>query len=104
MNRQSQEKDMSDQAIASHTLDSIVEVLDHHHQRATYGAVAALLNKSPRNLMGRRSRGPGDSWVVSHSNGLPSGYDPEQLHPALESRENIISTREDLESWLADPR
>jgi hypothetical protein len=94
---------MSDQAIASHTLDSIVDELDRFHQRATYGAVAALLNKSPRNLMGNRSRNARDSWVVSHSSGMPTGYEPEQLHPAISSRENVISTRADLESWLASP-
>lgn len=94
---------MSEQAIASHTIDSIVEQLDRFHQRATYGAVAALVNKSPRNLMGKRSRGPRDSWVVGHDTGMPSGYEPEQLHPALKSRQKVLSTREVLESWLANP-
>jgi hypothetical protein len=94
---------MSDQAIASYTLDSIVDELDRCHQRATYGAVAALVNKSPRNLMANRSRSPRDSWVVSHSSGMPTGYEPEQLNPAIKSREKVISTREDLESWLANP-
>lgn len=94
---------MSDQATASHTIDSIVDQLDRFHQRATYGAVAALVNRSPRNLMGKRSRGPRDSWVVSHSNGMPTGYEPGQLHPEINSRETILSTREALESWLANP-
>lgn len=94
---------MSDQATASYTIDSIVDQLDRFHQRATYGAVAALVNKSPRNLMVKRSRGPRDSWVVSHSSRMPSGYAPEQLHPAIKSRDRVISTREDLESWLANP-
>ena len=94
---------MSDQTVASHTLDSIIDELDRFHQRATYGAVAALLNRSPRNLMGKRSRRPEDSWVVSHSTGMPTGYEPDQLHPDITSRENVISTREDLESWLANP-
>ena len=67
------ETNMSDQATASHTIDSVVDQLDRFHQRATYGAVAALLNRSPRNLMGNRSRGPHDSWVVSHANGTPTG-------------------------------
>lgn len=94
---------MSDQAIASHTLDSIIEQLDQFHQRATYGAVAALVNRSPRNLMGGRERAPQDSWIVGHSTGMPTGYEPEQLHPELKSRETILSTREALESWLANP-
>ncbi len=94
---------MSDQATASHTIDSIVDQLDRFHQRATYGAVAALMNRSPRNLMGKRSRSPHDSWIVSHSNGMPTGYEEEQLHPEIKSRETILSTREALESWLANP-
>jgi hypothetical protein len=94
---------MNDQTTANYTVDRIVEQLDRFHQRATYGAVAALVNKSPRNLMGKRARSPRDSWVVSHGSGMPSGYEPEQLHPAIKSREKVISTREDLESWLANP-
>ena len=94
---------MSDQATETYTIDSIVDQLDRFHQRATYGAVAALMNRSPRNLMGKRSRGPRDSWVVSHSSGMPTGYEPEQLHPEIKSRERVISSREDLESWLANP-
>ncbi len=94
---------MSDQATASYAIDSIIDHLDRFHQRATYGAVAALLNRSPRNLMGNRSRGPRDSWIVGHSAGMPSGYEPDQLHPELKSRARVISTREELESWLANP-
>ena len=94
---------MSDQATASHTIDSIVDQLDRFHQRATYGAVASIVNRSPRNLMDKRSRGPGDSWVVSRQSGMPTGYEPEQLHPELTTREKVISTREELESWLANP-
>jgi hypothetical protein len=94
---------MNDQTTADYTVDSIVEQLDRYHQRATYGAVAALVNKSPRNLMGNRSRGPKDSWVVSHATGMPTGYEPDQLHEEIKSREKVISTREELESWLANP-
>lgn len=94
---------MNDNTTADYTVDRIVEQLDRYHQRATYGAVAALVNKSPRNLMGKRERAPRDSWVVGHSTGMPTGYEPDQLHPELSSRKNVISTREALESWLANP-
>lgn len=94
---------MSDQATASYTIDSIVDQLDRFRQRATYGAVAALVNRSPRNLMDNRSRSQRDSWVVSRQSGMPTGYEPEQLHPEITSRETILSTREALESWLANP-
>jgi hypothetical protein len=94
---------MSDQATASYTIDSIVDQLDRFRQRATYGAVAAVVNRSPRNLMDKRSRSQRDSWVVSRQSGMPTGYEPEQLHPEITSRETILSTREALESWLANP-
>ena len=85
------------------TLDSIVEQLDTFHQRATYGAVAALLNKSPRTLMSGRDRDPRASWVVRHGTGIPTGYAPEQMHEALTERANILSTPEALRRWLDDP-
>lgn len=94
---------MSDQATASYTIDGIVDQLDRFRQRATYGAVAAVVNRSPRNLMDKRSRSQRDSWVVSRQSGMPTGYEPEQLHPEITSRETILSTREALESWLANP-
>lgn len=94
---------MSDQATVTYTIDSIVEQLDRFHQRATYGAVAALVNRSPRNLMDKRSRCPRDSWVVSHKEGLPTGYEPDQTHPDITTRETVLATREVLEAWLANP-
>jgi hypothetical protein len=94
---------MADQVISAYTIDAIIDQLDRFQQRATYGAVAAVLNRSPRNLMTRRSRGPRDSWVVSHSTGTPSGYAPELIHPELKSRQTILSTPEQLEAWLANP-
>jgi len=89
--------------IASHSIDSIVEQLDRFRQRATYSAVAAVLNRSPRNLMSGRTRSPRDSWIVSNKDGLPTGYEREQMHPEIESRESILRSGEELESWLENP-
>jgi hypothetical protein len=39
-------------------LNNILELLQAHHQRATYGAVAALLGRTPQNVMqGRLATG-----------------------------------------------
>ena len=38
------------------TLDQILDALDRKQQRATYGAVAAVLGKAPRTLMKGRER------------------------------------------------
>jgi hypothetical protein len=95
---------MSDTAtIEGFTLDSIIEQLDTYHQRATYGAVAALVNTSPRTLMSGRDRDPRSSWVVSRQTGQPTGYAPEQMHGSLTERENVLNTPESLRRWLDDP-
>ncbi len=89
--------------VASHSIDSIVEQLDRFRQRATYGAVAAVLNRSPRNLMSGRSRSQRDSWIVSNKDGLPTGYEPDQVHPEIKSREQVLRSGDELESWLENP-
>ena len=89
---------------SAHTIDSILECLEQYHQRATYGAVAALVNSSPRSLMSGRDRNARSSWIVSRRDGQPTGYSPEQLDPSLHERERILSTPEDLRRWLADPQ
>ncbi len=95
---------MSDTAtIEGLTLDSIIDQLECYHQRATYGAVAAVVNSSPRSLMSGRDRDPRSSWIVSRQTGQPTGYAPEQTHEALEERETILNTPESLRRWLEDP-
>ena len=82
------------------TLDDILDALDRGHQRATYGAVAALLNEPPRTLMKGRDRDQRHSWVVSSKNGEPTGYPPDLIHPSLRERSEILGTREALEGWI----
>ena len=90
-------------AAGEHTLDSILDQLDRHHQRATYGAVAALVDTSPRSLMAGRDRDPQSSWIVSRQTGMPTGYEEDQMHEELTSKENILSTPESLRVWLENP-
>lgn len=82
------------------TMDQILDALDRTHQRATYGAVAAVLDRPPRTLMQGRDRDQRHSWVVSRKNGEPTGYPPEQVHPALLERPEVLDTKEELELWL----
>jgi len=83
------------------TLDFVLDTLEQGRQRATYGAVARLLGKTPRTLMRGRERGPRHSWVVNRSNGLPTGYDEGLQHPELALNAHVIDSREELEAWLA---
>ena len=84
------------------TMDTILDALDRGHQRATYGAVAALLGKSPRTLMTGRDRDQRHSWVVSRKSGEPTGYAPDQVHPDLRERPEVFETKEELGRWLAN--
>ena len=95
---------MSDTAaVAEHTIDSILEQLDAFHQRATYGAIAALVNTSPRSLMSGRERDARSSWIVSRNTGQPTGYGDDQKDPNLAERERILSTPDELRRWLENP-
>jgi hypothetical protein len=83
------------------TIDGILSALDEGHQRATYGAVAALLQTSPRTLMQGRQRDQRHSWVVSRRSGEPTGYSPEQIHPNLHEKSEIFATKAELARYLA---
>ena len=85
------------------TLDSILDQLDQFHQRATYGAVAAVVNSSPRSLMTGRDRNPHSSWIVNRGSGLPTGYADDQIHAGIAERNAILDTPESLKAWLNDP-
>lgn len=87
--------------MTTHHLDSILSALDAHQQRATYSAVAALVGQTPRLLMHGRPREPRSSWIVSKHTGRPTGYADAEIHPQLAANETILTTREELETWLA---
>ena len=80
------------------TLDEILDVLERHHQRATFGAVADLLGRDRRSLFNGYVRTPRTAWVVSKSTGLPTGT--KDYPPGLRQNERVIDTAEDLRVWL----
>lgn len=82
------------------TLDQVLDALSRGRQRATYGAVAALLDRAPRTLMKGRERDQRHSWVVNSGNGQPTGYTPDQMDPNLGEHPEVLSTKEDLVRWL----
>jgi hypothetical protein len=85
------------------TLDSIVDLLNQYHQRASYGAVAAVLSRVPRSLLQGRKKDRRHSWVVNQETGMPTGYHTVQMHPALEERANVLDTEASLRKWLSNP-
>jgi len=86
-----------------YSIDAILDQLDRFHQRATYGAVAALIDRPPHYLLNGRPRNPRHSWVVNQETRLPTGYFKDQIHPDIITRERILSSAKDLETWLRDP-
>jgi len=89
--------------VVEHTLDSILEQFNRFQQRATYGAVAGVVNSSPRSLMLGRARDTRSSWIVSRKDGFPTGYTAEQTHPDIAARSEIIENPEALRVWLEKP-
>ena len=82
------------------TLDDVLDLLDRHRQRATYGAVGEVVRRPPLFLMSGRPRDFRHSWVVSKATGLPTNYGPEDQHPELRSRDEVLSSGEELAHWL----
>lgn len=96
------------------TLDEVIALLNEHHQRATYGAIAAVVKApSPRGLMKGRTGWHENSWVVAATSnrksgsrrGWPTGYKVSQIHPEclrqIRSRPNdFIEDADELRQWL----
>jgi hypothetical protein len=81
-------------------LTEIVTALSKHHQRATYKAVAGLVGLPARSVMSGKPKTIDNSWIVEKRSGMPSGYLPTQTHHELKSTSTVISTPEDLATWL----
>ena len=86
--------------MAAATMDQILDALDTANQRATYGAVAAVVGVSPRALMAGRERNQRHSWIVNLRTGLPTDYAAELVHPALTANAIVLKTMEELVEWL----
>jgi len=85
------------------SLDEIVELLDTHGQRATYGAVARLLGHSPRSLLRGRERGRRFSWIVNRETGMPTSYPDDQIDPRLKDSGPVLASDAELKQWLENP-
>lgn len=83
------------------TMDQILDELNNARQRATYGAVAAIVGASPRKLMVGRERNERHSFIVNFRTGLPTDYAEELMHPELKANAEVIKTGDDLTAWLA---
>ena len=86
------------------TVDEILDLLERHHQRATYAAIGALVGRPARYLAAGWPRDHRHSWVVSGVTGLPTGYGARDMDPELRSRAEVLRTSKALEDWLREMR
>jgi hypothetical protein len=84
------------------TLDDVLDVLERHHQRATFGAVAGILGREPQSLFNGHTRTPKTSWVVNTDTGLPTGTKERDFPPALLEKQRVIKAPDELREWLRD--
>ena len=82
------------------SLDRVLDLLNEHHQRATYGAVAGLVGGHARSVLQGRKRNWRHSWVVNQNTGMPTDYPKGMIHPAIAERATILCTAEELGDWL----
>jgi len=83
-------------------VERVLEALQREKTRCTYGALAEYIGASPRdvnNLLGAKR--PEASWIVNKKTGLPTGYEPFQIHPDLQTQEKVIDQSAGLKNLLA---
>ena len=84
------------------TVRAKLETLQMHRQRATYQAFGEAIGTSPRQPLLEHVHDPLHSWVVG-SDGMPIGYDPDEMHPELKKRAQVIADGDELRKWFASP-
>ena len=86
-------------------LKEILLILNRRKVRATYSAVACILEMPPQSL-GREWLGrprPWASWVVGKGNGEPTGYDKSKKHPDLYRKTEWMKSCCELRKLLGRP-
>jgi hypothetical protein len=82
-------------------VERIAELLERYQQRATYGAVAGVVNLPARSLMQGHPQNPRNSWIVSAKTHAPSGYPPSKVAPALAmSPHAVLDSSVLLAKWM----
>jgi hypothetical protein len=97
------------------TLDEVIALLQRHQQRASYGAVAGVVDGRARGLMTGRPKCPGDSWVVAGRTsakldarkGYPTGYTDDEIDGACLAQirshpDRFIRDPSELRKWIGD--
>ena len=86
----------------SEKVERVLAALQHEKVRCTYGALADYIGANPRHISTYLSpKRPEASWVVNKKTGLPTGYEPFQMHPDLQAQEKVIDQGKGIEQLLA---
>ena len=76
--------------MSDYTVGGILHVLNRAQRRATYQAVGALTGIHPQSVSAQLGmRRPEVSWVVSKLTGMPTDFEPEDLHPQLQNQPRV---------------
>ena len=81
-------------------LETILDRLHKHGQRATYAAVGAIIGVIPLSVMRGREKNYRNSWVVTKKDKMPTDYSPEEIDSRLIESAKPIETAEALMQWL----
>lgn len=84
----------------------VLKFLNEEKRRCTYKAIGDVIGVFHRNVNERYlgERRAEASWVVRKEDGLPSGYNPNKLHPLFRKKRVIESGDElkrEFEKWKA---
>ena len=86
-------------------LRDIINCLNANKVRATYHAVAGVLQVPPvgvGSMLGERR--PEMSWIVDEETGRPHGYAVDALHPELFAQRLVINAPGELSNLLRNSR
>jgi hypothetical protein len=81
-------------------LETVLDRLHRHGQRATYAAVGGVAGRPALSVMRGRPKDRKHSWVVARANGLPTGYTTAEVDPRMIGSPPPIDDVEQLRLWL----
>ena len=82
------------------TREEIIERLAKHRQRATYGALAGMIDRQAIGVMNGLPKDKKNSWIVAKKNGLPTGFNTEDIDSHLLNSSKVIKSPDELAAWL----
>jgi hypothetical protein len=83
-----------------HSFAEIVDRLNERRQRATYGALAGVLDRPAAFVMAGHPRDVRHSWIVNARTLRPTGFREEDIHPELSQTAQVLMDAASLLAWI----